>query len=91
MSRIPVRVAGVTGLAAAALLQAQPATARPADTFSYQVSYDDFMVCDELGSLQGRVFLSSRSTGSGGGTDTSTFIERTTGTFTVGDDVYRYT
>ena len=36
------------GLAAAAVLQAQPANARPAEPFSYKVVYDDFTVCDEL-------------------------------------------
>jgi len=88
------RTASVTALmalAAAALLQAPAATARPADPFTYQVSYDDFAVCDEPASLVGRVFLKSRSTGSEGGPYTATFIERTTGTLTVGDDGYRYT
>lgn len=90
MSRTPLRIAAVAGLAAVAITQAQPAVARPADPFSYTVSYDDFAVCGEDASLVGRVFLNSRSTGSEGGPYTATFVERTTGQLTVGDDVYRY-
>ena len=90
MSRTISRWAAVAGLAATALLQAPSATARPADPFSYRVSYDQFSVCEEPASLIGRVFLNSRSTGSEGGPYTATFIERTTGILTVGDDAYRY-
>jgi len=90
MSRTAVRCAAIAGLAATAVMQAQPATARPAQPFSYAVSYDQFSVCDEPATLVGRVFLNSRSTGSEGGPYTATFIERTTGRLTVGGDVYRY-
>ena len=90
MSRTAVEAAVIAGLAATAVGLAQPATARPAEPFSYKVTYDDFSVCDEPGTLVGRVFLNSRSTGSEGGTYTATFVERTVGTFTVGDDVYRF-
>ena len=62
----------------------------PADLFSYKVTDDQFSVCDVPATLVGRVFLNSRSTGSEGGPYTATFIERTTGTLTVGSDVYRY-
>ena len=90
MPRTSLRLATVAGLATTAVLQAPPATARPADNVAYDVSYET-TVCDQPGTLDGRVFLNSRSTGSEGGTYTATFVERTTGTFTVGDDVYRYT
>ena len=90
MSRRTLRLAAITGLTAAVLMQANPAIARPAEPFSYEVTYDDFSVCGEAASLVGRVFVSSRSTGSEGGTYTSTFIDRTSGRLTVGDDVYRY-
>jgi hypothetical protein len=83
------RTLAVTALALLAATQAPPAGARPAETFSYDVAYET-SVCDETGTLEGRVFLLARSTGSEGGTYTSTFVDRTTGTFTVGDDVYRY-
>ena len=89
MTRHTTRAAAVTGLAATALVLAQPATARPAENFSYPVSEETF-VCDATGFLDGRVFFNARSTGSEGGTYTATFVERTAGTFTVGDDVYRY-
>lgn len=80
----------VVALAAAVIPQGPAATARPADPFTYTVSFDDFAVCDEPASLVGKVFLNSRSTGSAGGPYTATFIERTKGTLTVGDDTYRY-
>jgi hypothetical protein len=72
------------------VLQPTTAEARPADPFRYHVSYDDFAVCDEPASLEGTVSLLSRSTGAESGNYTSTFIERTAGTLTVGDATYRY-
>jgi hypothetical protein len=72
------------------LLPAVTAQARPAEPFRYDVTYDDFAICDTPASLQGRVFLVSRSTGAESGNYSSTFIERTVGTLTVGDDTYRY-
>ena len=72
------------------LLQATTAEARPAETVRYDVSYEDFAVCETPASLEGRVFLVSRSTGAASGNYTSTFLERTVGSLTVGEDTYRY-
>jgi hypothetical protein len=79
----------VAGAAAVAMLQA-PADARPATPTSYEVTDEDFFVCDAAGVLNGRVFINSRSTGSEGGPYTATFVERTVGTLTVDGVVYRY-
>ena len=80
-------LAAVTG---SILLQPATALARPAEPFRYDVSYSDFSVCDVPASLEGTVFLNSRSTGAESGMYSSTFIERTNGVLTVGDDTYRY-
>ena len=82
-----VFLAAVSG---SSLLNPVAAEARPADTFRYDVSYADFAVCDIPASLEGRVFVLSRSTGAESGNYTSTFIDRTIGTLTVGEDTYRY-
>ena len=85
------RVALTAAAAAATIANAPAADARPATPTSYQVTYDDFFICDAAGVLEGRVFLNSRSTGAEGGPYTATFVERTVGTLTVDGDVYRYT
>jgi hypothetical protein len=91
MRRTSTRTAALLAATAAALVTSAPAaSARPAQPFSYEVSYDDFAVCGEPASLEGRVFGNSRSTGAESGNYTATFIDRTTGTLTVGDDTYRY-
>ncbi len=72
------------------VLQPVTAAARPAEPFRYDVFYEDFAVCGTPASLEGRVFAVSRSTGAESGNYTSTFIERTVGTLTVGDETYRY-
>ena len=90
MSRTLATSALLAAVAGCALLQPTTAEARPAEPFRYDVTYDDFTVCDTPASLTGTVFLTSRSTGAESGMYTSTFLERTTGTLTVGDDTYRY-
>ncbi|KAA1426376.1 hypothetical protein [Nocardioides antri] len=77
-------------VAVAGLWGGGTASARPAEPVRYDVEYADFAVCDVPASLTGRVFLTSRSTGAEGGPYSSTFIERTVGTLTVGADRYRY-
>src|SRR5215210_2421338 len=90
MSRAVTASALAAAVCGSVLLQPATAEARPAEAFRYDVSYEDFAVCDIPASLDGRVFLVSRSTGATGGNDTSTFIERTVGTLTVGEERYRY-
>jgi hypothetical protein len=80
----------LAAVAGSALMQPATAEARPADPFRYDISYEDFAVCDTPASLEGRVFLVARSTGAESGNYSSTFIERTVGTLTVGDTTYRY-
>ena len=90
MPRTLGRSAVLAAVAGCLLLQPAAATARPADPFRYDVAYEDFAVCGTDASLVGSVFLNSRSTGAESGTYTSTFLERTMGTLTVGDETYRY-
>ena len=90
MSRVLLRSAVLAAVSSCVLLQPGTAGARPADPVRYDVAYEDFAVCDTDASLVGTVFLNSRSTGAESGNYTSTFLERTTGTLTVGDDTYRY-
>ncbi len=84
------RLAVTAAVAAVAAMHAPAAHARPAMPTSYEVTDDDFFVCEAAGVLEGRVFLNSRSTGSEGGPYTATFVERTVGTLTVDGVVYRY-
>jgi hypothetical protein len=90
MKHALARTAALSAVAVTGVLQAAPAEARAAEPFAYTVTYDDFAVCGQEASLVGRVFLSSRSTGAESGNYSSTFLERTAGTLTVGDDTYRY-
>ena len=82
--------AAVVAAVSGSVLQPATAAARPAEPVRYDVSYDDFAVCGTPASLEGRVFLLSRSTGAESGNYTSTFVERTVGTLTVGGETYRY-
>ena len=72
------------------LLPSTAAQARAADTFRYDVVDERFAICDEPATLVGTVSVLARSTGAESGMYTSTFIDRTTGTITVGGDTYRY-
>lgn len=90
MPRALTTSAVLAAVSGSLLMQPLTAEARPAEPFHYDVSYADFAVCDMPASLEGRVYLLSRSTGAESGNYTSTFVERTLGTLTVGDDTYRY-
>ena len=90
MRRALVTTAFLAAASGSAVMQPLTAEARPADPFRYDVSYADFAVCETPASLEGRVFLLSRSTGAESGNYTSTFVERTLGTLTVAEDTYRY-
>ena len=90
MSRVLARRLVLATVSSCVLLQPVAADARPADPFRYDVTYDDFALCEIPASLEGTVFLNSRSTGAESGTYTSTFLERTVGTLTVGEETYRY-
>jgi hypothetical protein len=89
VARLP-RTVALVALSGGLVLQPAVADARPAEPFRYDVSFEDFSACDTDATLVGTVFLNSRSTGAQSGNYTSTFIERTVGTLTVGEDTYRY-